>query len=666
MTEEGLPTLLGMQIHRDDEVEQSESSLVVPEAKTDPPASNNVCQKVPRDASQKTVDSDTPITYRYLTFATPLPLPNTTAILAPPTSSSASRTTIPPSPPPADLDLRPYQNPTQWSTHRKSYHLVLCCIATLLTAYCAGSYSPPSALMQATFHASRTAVLTGITTFCLGFAMAPMVLAPFSEINGRYPIFAVSGVVFVVFQLACALVPDLAGMLVARFFVGVGGSVFSTMIGGVIADLWDKEGRNTPMAIYSGSVLVGTGLGPLVSAVMTYRFGDDGDKWRWVFWHQVIMGGTLMILMVGLFKESRGSVVLSRKATAVNKWYEEREKAGYYGVWLQQDDHQPVLLDRGAITSDEEAIVSGPQDEEKRARPSREGLGTVTNMQLVRIRWRVKADEERATLGKAISISVWRPFHLLVTEPVVFFFSLWVSFAWAVLYLTFASVPYVFETVYGWNIEEAGYIFAAMIVGAILSTAIGVWQDELLKQPQWRAKTWETAYPESASSCAEEGIRKSSTRAKIFAVLRRRFPVEAPESRLYFTCITATLLPIGLFLFGFTSKPEVHWVSPAVAICLASMGIYSVYLATFNYLADVYHMYASSALAAQSCCRNILGGVFPLVTLPLFKGLGTAGAGGVLGGIALALTFVPWVLVFFGPKIRARSAFAVNLEKANQ
>lgn len=603
------------------------------------------------------VDNDTPITYRYLTFNTPMPTPDTTA----PSSQQ-------PAPPPADVNLAPYLNPTQWSPHRKAYHLVLCCIATMLTAYCAGSYSPPAVIMETTFHAPRTAVMAGITTFCTGFALAPMVLAPFSEINGRYPIFAVSGVVFVVFQIACGLVSDLAGMLVARFFVGVGGSVFSTMIGGVIADLWEKEGRNTPMAIYSGSVLVGTGLGPLVSAIMTHRFGHDGEKWRWVFWHQVIMGGALMVLMVAFFKESRGSVVLSRKARAVNKWYEEREKAGYFGVWLSEEH----VVDDSPTTSDEET-TTGLEDEEKRRSSTQAAdLGTVTNGQLVRLRWRVKADEERATLGKAISISVWRPFHLLFTEPVVFFFSLWVSFAWAVLYLTFASVPYVFEKAYHWNIEEAGYIFAAMMVGAVLSTTIGVWQDELLKHSQWRAGNWEeepSSSESSSSSCVAEELQNGGgrplSRARMFVVLRRHFPVEAPESRLYFTCITAILLPVGLFLFGFTSRPEVHWITPAVAICLATMGIYSVYLATFNYLADVYHMYASSALAAQSCCRNILGGIFPLVTLPLFQNLGTAGAGGLLGGVALALTLVPWVLVFFGPRIRARSAFAVNLEKAS-
>lgn len=566
----------------------------------------------------------------------------------------------PGSDPPAAPNLLEYTDPTQWPTHRKAYHMVLCCVATLLTAYCAGSYSPPTAVMEAEFHASRTAVLTGITTFCVGFALAPMVLAPLSEINGRYPVFSISGVVFVVFQLACGFVTNLAGMLACRFLVGVGGSVFSTMIGGIIADLWHKEGRNTPMAVFSGSVLVGTGLGPLVASVMTSRLADDGDAWRWVFWHQAIAGGVLVALIVVLFKESRGSIVLSRKAKALNRWYEAREEAGYYGVWLPEPG--PLPGGEGvASDSDNVAQAIGLGDEEKMSATGPPGSTTGSNTDSppssvgnVRLRWLVKSDSDRATVGRMIMVSLYRPFHLLWTEPVVFFFSAWVSFAWAVLYLTFSSIPFVFKTVYGWDPESTGYVFTAIMIGGVLGTVIGVFQDDLLKHPRWRADNWVQDYPSGPAQ---------GTTARFYTVLRRHFPVEAPESRLYFTCLTATFLPLGLFLFGFTSRETIHWISPAVALCLASMGIYSVYLATFNYLADFYQAYASSALAAQSCCRNLLGGVFPLVTLPLFENLGIARAGALLGGVALGLTLVPWVLVFFGSRIRARSSFAVGLGK---
>ena len=131
-----------------------------------------------------------------------------------------------------------------------------------------------------------------------------------------------------------------------------------------------------------------------------------------------------------------------------------------------------------------------------------------------------------------------------------------------------------------------------------------------------------------------------------------------PEGRLYFSCIESALLPIGLFWFGWSSFPSVHWIIPTIAVGVATMGIFSIYLAVFNYLADTYHRYASSALATQSFSRNMLGGVFPLVTAPMFHRMTFAGASSFLGGVGALLTIVPWVLVFFGPRIRARSKFA--------
>ncbi|KAM7221241.1 Major facilitator superfamily domain containing protein [Rhypophila decipiens] len=605
------------------------------------------------------LDANTPITTLYLTFATPLPKPN---ISSPPQ--------CPPQAPPEECpNLSKYTNPTTWPSRKKYTLLLLSCIATFLTAYTAGSYSPPQHLLLRTLSgaSSTTDILTGITSFCLGFGLAPMFLAPFSEMNGRYPVFVISGFVYVLFEAVCGVVDSLAGMVIARMMVGIGASVFSTMVGGVISDIWDKEERNTPMALFAGSVIMGTGAGPLVGAYMAFRWdepsaeddsaGGLSAKWRWVFWHQVIMGAVLMFFLVIWFKESRGSVLLSRKARKLNEWYARLEQAGFYGVWVEE--------------------------------------GTA----LKRVRWIVKEDEERSSIGKMIAISVTRPFGMLFTEPVVFFFSLYVAFAWGILYLTFGCIPLVFHRQYGWDLEKGGRVFLALIVGAILSTILSIWQERILYHPQWRAVVpgdegptddeekgeqsedivLQTSTSEndddqkatpplsSASSTTSSASSMteptSSSTSKFWPFMRRRFPAQAPEARLYFTCLTSTLLPIGMFLFGFTTRPHVHWIVPCIGVTLAAMGILSVYLAVFNYLADTYHKYASSALAAQSFCRNALGGVFPLITASMVHNLGEAKAIGMLGGIATVLTVVPWVLVFFGETIRARSPFASELSK---
>ena len=72
---------------------------------------------------------------------------------------------------------------------------------------------------------------------------------------------------------------------------------------------------------------------------------------------------------------------------------------------------------------------------------------------------------------------------------------------------------------------------------------------------------------------------------------------KTPEGRLYFPCAMSALLPIGLFWFGWTSMVR-YWIVPTLAIACFTMGIFSVYLAVFNYFADTYHRYASSAIAA--------------------------------------------------------------------
>ncbi|KAB8239649.1 MFS transporter [Aspergillus alliaceus] len=513
-------------------------------------------------------DSYQGVEYLYLNFNTTLPYP--VGISSPQPGQT---------PPPPSPNLTKYASPFLWAESRKTVVTIISCCVTAMSAYAAGAYTPPADELTVKWNISRVVYNLGISLYTFGFAVAPMVLAPFSEINGRRPIFVSSGLIFTVCLIGCGATESFAGMLVARFFLGVGGSTFSTMVGGILSDIYHTEHRNGPMSCFSGAVLFGTGLGPLIPGFIDYR-----ANWRWIHYSQAIASAVLMLVLLFFLKETRGSVLLSRKAKALNKYYDTLEGAGYCGVVFSQGDD-----------------LKGMQ-------------------QVRRIRWKVKSDEERETLAKMITISCCRPFHLLLTEPVVFFFSLWVSFSWAVLYLQFIAIPIVFSTNYGFNVEQTGAVFAAVSIGALLATPLSIYQEKL---------------------ATRVGKMSGTT-----------------EGRLYFTCIESILLPIGLFWFGWTSFPSVPWIVPTLAVGCSTIGIFSIYLATFNYLADTYHRYASSAIAAQSFCRNVLGAVFPLVTNAMFNNLGYPAASSLLGGIGVLLTIVPWVLAFYGPRIRARSKFA--------
>ncbi|KAF3763882.1 putative MFS multidrug transporter [Cryphonectria parasitica EP155] len=510
------------------------------------------------------------IEYRYLTFSTDLS-PAEPRILS---QNDNNQPPVPPRPP----HLSQFSDPQGWSRTRKSFVTWLSCLSTFFTTWTPGAYTAGSPQYQTEWGVSNLAVYCGITVFTLCFAVAPMVLASLSEITGRRPLFVTAGVVFAVSQLGSAVTQSFAGMLVTRALAGMSCSVFSAVVGGVISDIYVAKDRNTAMAIFTGAALAGTGVGPLVSSVIEQHL-----SWRWIFYLQTITCSLMVAALCLFFPETRGNVLLSRKASVLNAWYD--------AVQHSQSAPPPP------------SFPSSPSA-------------------VVQIRWRVKADEDRASVPQLVKTSLLRPIQLLVTESVVFWFSIWMSFAWSILYMTFEIIPLVFERVYGFSAQAAGLCFTPVIVASLLGTVAAVWQDGLLLGgPDVAALT--TTPP--------------------------------PEIRLVFACFQALLLPAGLFWLGATSRPSIPWVVPVLSIGSTTLGIFTVYLAVFNYLADTYHTYASSAIAAQSFTRNVFAACLPLAVEPMFNTLGPTGSGCLLGSIGLALGVVPWVLVLWGPRIRARS-----------
>ncbi|PMD30199.1 MFS general substrate transporter [Hyaloscypha variabilis F] len=228
-----------------------------------------------------------------------------------------------------------------------------------------------------------------------------------------------------------------------------------------------------------------------------------------------------------------------------------------------------------------------------------------------------------------ITVTLIRPVHMLVAEPIVGFFSLYVAFNFAVLFAFFAAFPLVFESVYGFDTEQTGLVFIAIGVGCILAVPSVILCDIFIYQPQYRASI----------SAGKGGV-------------------VAPEYRLFPAMMGSVGLPLGLFWFAWTSKQSVSWASPVVAAVPFAWGNLSIFLSAANYLIDTYQaLNGASALAANGLLRYTLGAVFPLFTIQMYKGLGIGWATSLLGFVTVALMPVPWVLFKYGKQIRARSSY---------
>ncbi|EON67200.1 hypothetical protein W97_06453 [Coniosporium apollinis CBS 100218] len=248
-------------------------------------------------------------------------------------------------------------------------------------------------------------------------------------------------------------------------------------------------------------------------------------------------------------------------------------------------------------------------------------------------------DEDKGSMTiKGVAKIWWRPFKMLLTEPIVAFLSLLSGFSDALIFTFFESFGLVFAQ---WNFNkwQLGLAFTPLIVGyliAYFAFMLGFAQDKKYK--------------------AKHGADSLK-----------------PEHRLWLLLFLAPLEAIGMFWFaGASLGPPMHWIVPLVASMLVGIANYAIYMATVDYMVAAYGPYASSATGGNGFCRDLLAGIAILYAVPLFTEVGEGSgkeflwASLILGFLAICVIAPIYVFYFNGEKIRANSRMAKKLEKKRE
>ncbi|KAK8018832.1 major facilitator superfamily transporter [Apiospora marii] len=228
-------------------------------------------------------------------------------------------------------------------------------------------------------------------------------------------------------------------------------------------------------------------------------------------------------------------------------------------------------------------------------------------------------------VGQFLTFGLFRPIHMIFTEPIVGVLGLYIACEFGTLYLFFGAFFLVFQGTYGWTLVQPGMVFLAVAFGCVLGTILVYLCDRFLYQ------------------------------SKV-----RHFPANQipPEHRLYSAMFGTLLLPTSLLWFGWSARPSVSPAVPIVAIVLFACGNVSLFISSMQYTGDVYHRTnVASAASANALIRYIFGTVFPLFGLQMYRRLGTGLATSVLALIALILLPGPWLLFKYGKKVRAMSKY---------
>ncbi|KAF7887264.1 uncharacterized protein EAF02_003911 [Botrytis sinoallii] len=233
--------------------------------------------------------------------------------------------------------------------------------------------------------------------------------------------------------------------------------------------------------------------------------------------------------------------------------------------------------------------------------------------------------EERSfSIKEMVNKFLMRPFRLLGT-PICFLMVLYASFVYGILYLCLAAIPVQFALARGYGPVTSELPFLALLLGTIFGGTANILNNKFYTRK----------------------FKANDNR-----------PV--PEARLPPMMIGSVFFAAGLFVFGWTSAPSIHWVAPCIGLIFMGFGFFTIFQSALNYLIDTFSSCAASAVAAQTFVRAIFAALFPLFVTPMFQGLGIEWGSSVLGFVATVLIPIPFLFYVYGKRIRMKGKFTTK------
>ncbi|WBW70625.1 spermidine family transporter [Schizosaccharomyces osmophilus] len=245
------------------------------------------------------------------------------------------------------------------------------------------------------------------------------------------------------------------------------------------------------------------------------------------------------------------------------------------------------------------------------------------NLRLTTNNWGLHAAHEQYKLDakEFVTFHLLRPLAMLAT-PIVFFIALFASYVYGLLYVILTTIPYTFNLSRNWKGTVGTLPMIAMFIGVIIGGILNM--------------LWNKRY------------------AKL---LSRSRGGSLPEQRLPLMMMFGWFMPAGIFVFAWTSDPNIHWIAPFIGITMIGIGYFIIFQGCLNYLVDTFSKFAASAIAANTFSRSIFAGTFPLFSRIMFKNLGVHWGGSLVGFIALGMIPIPFVFYYFGEKLRGKTPY---------
>lgn len=205
------------------------------------------------------------------------------------------------------------EDPRNWSKLYRWYITAICAISVVSVAFASAVVTGDFDGIQEEFHVGTVVVALSVSLMVVGFGIGPLAWSPLSELYGRRFFWVIPSVIYVIFNIPCAVAKNIQTLLICRFFCGLFASAPLTLAGGTISDIWDNNERGFAIALFAAAPYGGPVLGPIVGGFVGETIG-----WRWILWVNMIFAGVVTAFCFTI-PETFAPVLLRKRAEKLRK-----------------------------------------------------------------------------------------------------------------------------------------------------------------------------------------------------------------------------------------------------------------------------------------------------------------------------------------------------------
>jgi MFS transporter, DHA1 family, multidrug resistance protein len=241
--------------------------------------------------------------------------------------------------------------------------------------------------------------------------------------------------------------------------------------------------------------------------------------------------------------------------------------------------------------------------------------------------YQAPSELKRLEIAQVFKEAMIKPIEISIKDPAIAFTCVYCAIVYATYYSFFEAFPLVYLGAYRMSLGGLGLIFTSIVVGC----SFGLLAYWLYLQHVF--------IPRARQYHQQQGE-----------------PV-AQEQWLLPGLLAAWGVPVGLLVFAWTARADVHWIAPTIGIGIFCATSFVVFQCFVCYIPLTYPKYVASLFAANDLVRSGTAAVFVQVTRYMYLNLGIGKGVTVVAGLSGIGVVGMYAMYHYGAWLRARSKF---------